>query len=245
MEDTQTIQSKTTIDGGTVYWIGSYDNTEVILIIGRTNFAKSDPFMEPLTNTLRRTNYTLMWYEDIGISLRRKLSLKEMRPIRWRWMRRVVKAAILLRHPHCWRYFWPGYIEKTSQIPFRCEKLREFIRSLGSEKNIVVISRSAGGIISSRIDDEPSIKKLICLGYPFKNPDKPEESERIEHLTHIKKPFFIIQGLHDIYGGKEVAIRYAQSPQISLSFVNSDHDLALSVPEGQQAIDQILSFIES
>ena len=87
-----------------------------------------------------------------------------------------------------------------------------------------VLSHSAGGIVSSLIADEPVITKLLCFGYPFKHPDEEDDLTRTEHLQLIKKPFLIIQGHQDVYGGPDVANRYALAPSVSISFIEADHD---------------------
>jgi predicted alpha/beta-hydrolase family hydrolase len=118
------------------------------------------------------------------------------------------------------------------------------MRSFSKDQNIFIISRSSGGRVASLIEDEPIIKKIICLSYPFKHPEKDEEPLRTKHLEYIQKPLLIIQGYKDAYGGKEVLEKYRLSPSISLSFLDTDHEFRLSESEWKDTVKKIKEFIE-
>lgn len=86
------------------------------------------------------------------------------------------------------------------------------------------MSHSAGGIIASTLADDSNIFGIICFGYPFKHPDKGEERYRTKFLKDIKKPFLVIQGTKDEYGGADVQNRYKLSPYIEFEFVEATHE---------------------
>lgn len=71
-------------------------------------------------------------------------------------------------------------------------------------KAFAVGGKSMGGRIASMVADEVGSKALICLGYPFHPPGKPNAA-RTEHLRKLKTPTLILQGTRDPFGGtKEV-----------------------------------------
>ena len=67
---------------------------------------------------------------------------------------------------------------------------------------------------------------LICLGYPFHPPGKPERL-RTAHLEEITCPALICQGERDPFGTKDEVAGYALSPAIGLEWLpDGNHDLA-------------------
>lgn len=89
------------------------------------------------------------------------------------------------------------------------------------------------------IADELQIKQLICLGYPFKHPEKKEEPGRYQHLKDLKTPFLIIQGTKDEYGGLGVTEKYELSPTIELFFVDTNHEFNISPEEWEKVQKKI------
>lgn len=122
---------------------------------------------------------------------------------------------------------------------------REVIRYLGDGKSIYILAHSAGGLLSSLIEDEKSIRKSVCFGYPFKSPQKGFEPHRTQHLAGLKKPLLIIQGRNDEYGGEEITDLYQFSPQIRLMFIDSDHNYQdIDATERSRIEAQIFAFLD-
>jgi hypothetical protein len=239
--------SRHILHGGTIHYLGARDNKNILLIIGRSNFQKDDGLIRSLVESLGYENYTVLWYEEKNIFTARLLELESKHylgaePVRG-IKKKIIKALILLKYPHRWEYFLPEALRKSDTIAVRTYRLRQFIQGLGRERSIVILSRSSGGRVASLVEDEPTIKKLICLGYPFKHPDRLPEPGRVQHLEHMKKPFLIIQGTQDEYGGEDVVRRYALSPQVVVSFIDTNHDFKVSKSEWKQIVAQIKSFI--
>jgi predicted alpha/beta-hydrolase family hydrolase len=137
-------------------------------------------------------------------------------------MRRCLKGLILIFHPSKWSYFvnWLSADQANDQAP----GIRRAIQAIGKNKSIFIMSHSAGGITALCLSHEINLCGIICFGYPFKHPDKGEESYRTKFLKDIQKPFLIIQGTRDEYGGKDVQNRYVLSPFIELEFVDATHE---------------------
>jgi len=117
--------------------------------------------------------------------------------------------------------------------PPRAEKLmpeyRAAIASLGATTPLVIGGKSMGGRVASMIADEyfarGEIAGLLCLGYPFHPPAKPEQL-RTAHLLELRTPTLICQGTRDPFGTSEEVAGYALSPAIEIRWLeDGDHDL--------------------
>ena len=98
------------------------------------------------------------------------------------------------------------------------------IEQLGPEK-LVIGGKSMGGRMASLVADRTGVAGLICLGYPFHPPGKPEKL-RTEHLETLKTPALICQGTRDPFGTKEQVARYPLAKSIQLHWAeDGNHDL--------------------
>ena len=80
-----------------------------------------------------------------------------------------------------------------------------------------------GGRTASMISDEIAPRGLICLGYPFHPPGKPERL-RTAHLEAIATPSLICQGTRDRFGNHADVAEYTLSEQIQLHWLeDGDH----------------------
>ena len=154
----------------------------------------------------------------------------------------MIKAIILAFFPSKWDYFLLR--EKRSKITDQINFYRRTLQSIGKGKTISILSHSAGGRIASHLTDEPNLARIICFGYPFKHPDKQEEPDRTDNLKIIQKPFLIIQGDQDEYGGMTAISRYELSPCIEFEFITSDHNYEkVSDVDWLRIINRIESFL--
>lgn len=137
------------------------------------------------------------------------------------------------------------YRKKTvNSIEFRCSNLRKKLSKLPKTKEIVLLSRSSGGRVSSLIADELNVRHVICLGYPFKHPQKLDEPERYLHLANVKTPTLIIQGIHDPYGGSDIEAKYNLSDKIEVYLADEDHDFTTNSQELKKAISKIIDWLQ-
>lgn len=98
------------------------------------------------------------------------------------------------------------------------------VSELGPER-LVVGGKSLGGRMASLIAGEAGVRGLVCLGYPFHPPGKPERL-RTAHLAELATPALIVQGTRDPFGRPEEVAGYALSPRIRLAWIeDGDHDL--------------------
>ena len=63
-------------------------------------------------------------------------------------------------------------------------------------QQLFIGGKSMGGRMASLVADELSVDGLVCLGYPFHPPGKPDRL-RTEHLETIRTRTVICQGERD------------------------------------------------
>ncbi len=121
------------------------------------------------------------------------------------------------------------------------EKLmQEFRQALACWKEstpLFIGGKSMGGRIASLLADEAfakgEITGLICLGYPFHAPGRPQRL-RIEHLQDLQTPTLICQGERDPFGSRKEVEGYALSSAIHFFWApDGDHDLKPRVKSGE------------
>jgi predicted alpha/beta-hydrolase family hydrolase len=117
--------------------------------------------------------------------------------------------------------------------PPRAEKaMPEYVaavEALGPGAPLVIGGKSMGGRVASMVADglhaEGRIAGLLCLGYPFHPPGRPEQL-RTAHLAALATPALICQGTRDPFGTQEEVAGYALSERIEIFWVeDGDHDL--------------------
>jgi uncharacterized protein len=101
--------------------------------------------------------------------------------------------------------------------------------ALAAPGPVVIGGKSMGGRVSSlaadRLHAEGRARGLLCLGYPFHPPGRPERP-RIAHLRDLKAPTLIVQGDRDPFGTPAEVAGYDLSPAIEILWLeDGDHDL--------------------
>ena len=83
--------------------------------------------------------------------------------------------------------------------------------------------KSMGGRMASMVADELGALGLVCLGYPFHPPGKPEKL-RTEHLAELRTPTLILQGTRDPFGNADEVTDYDLSEHIEVAWLtDGDH----------------------
>lgn len=244
------------LNGTHAAYLGSSASTKMLLFIGRSNTQKNSAPLQELLNRLVLDGYLLVWPKNRNQFTSEHLTNKSVRAVGWLnlafgqtesrakvWVRRILKGFILIGYPSRWDYFIDWL--KGNQSGEQTETYREVMRILGSNKSIFILSHSAGGITASRLANEDNLRGMICFGYPFKHPDKDEESYRTTELKNIEKPFLIIQGRQDEYGGTDVQRQYEFSQNIEFEFVEANHEYEnLSTDDWMRVVKRLASFLE-
>jgi pimeloyl-ACP methyl ester carboxylesterase len=241
---------------GVLSHMGSLSNPHMILFIGRSSTYKYSTPLLSLIKELNLKKYTLVWFEStnaaINSSIDRqfnssigKISCLLPEPfaplISTAW--KIFKVCSSIVRPAYWGYL-VSYL--SDPIDNQSQGYEKVIAFLGANKKIDILSHSAGGRIAVDLAKLNGIRKLICFGYPFKSPNKPADKRRTDPLMTVKKPFLIIQGKYDAYGGWEVLDKYCLSNTIEFSFVESDHEYAhLENSQWEIVTQRISRFLET
>lgn len=100
---------------------------------------------------------------------------------------------------------------------------KEVVDKLGGGRRLVIGGKSMGGRIASMVADEVGARGLVCLGYPFHPPGRPEKL-RTAHLETLTTPALIVQGTRDAFGTQEDVAGYRLSPAIRVVWLeDGDH----------------------
>ena len=109
------------------------------------------------------------------------------------------------------------------------DEYRHAVEDLGTRTPLIIGGKSMGGRVASMVAEElqkaGQIAGLLCLGYPFHPPEKPNQL-RTAHLEHLATPTLICQGTRDPFGTREEVATYKLSKAIEILWLeDGDHDL--------------------
>jgi predicted alpha/beta-hydrolase family hydrolase len=114
------------------------------------------------------------------------------------------------------------------------------VESLGGGSGWILGGKSLGGRIASVVADEVGARGLVCLGYPFHPPGRPERT-RTAHLAGLRTPGLIVQGTRDPFGRPDEVSGYVLSPSLRVVWIeDGDHDLRPRARSGR-SFDQNLA----
>lgn len=117
--------------------------------------------------------------------------------------------------------------------PVLRDSWKETIDMLGGASRLVIGGKSMGGRIASMVADEVGARGLVCLGYPFHPPGRPDKL-RTEHLEDLETPALIVQGTRDTFGTAEDVAGYALSPAIRVHWIeDGDHSFKPRASSGR------------
>jgi predicted alpha/beta-hydrolase family hydrolase len=119
-------------------------------------------------------------------------------------------------------------------------------------QRLLIGGKSLGGRMASLIADERAAAGLVCLGYPFHPPGKPDQL-RTEHLRTLRTPTLICQGTRDPFGKPEEVAEYRLAASIRLAWIeDGDHSFKPRRQSGRtweqnldQAVQAVLNFVAS
>lgn len=137
------------------------------------------------------------------------------------------------------------------RAPKLIARFEEALGLVGPVSEVIIGGKSMGGRIASMIADEVGAAGVVCLGYPFHPPGKPERL-RTEHLERLKTPTLIVQGTRDPFGTQEEVAGYSLSSAIELAWMqDGDHSFKPRKKSGRTleqnlatAADAVVGFIQ-
>ena len=136
-------------------------------------------------------------------------------------------------------------VDGKKRPPDRADKLlasfRAAIDQHGGAGKVVIGGKSMGGRMASLLAEEVDARGLVCLGYPFHPPGKPE-AMRTAHLLGMTMPALIVQGTRDNFGGQEELRALALPRNIHIHWIaDGDHSFKPRKSSGRteaQALDE-------
>ena len=146
--------------------------------------------------------------------------------------------------PYMQRRRTEGSKRPPDRQPVLLEAWRQVIHELGPG-NLVVGGKSMGGRMASLVADEAGVAGLLCLGYPFHPPGKPERT-RIDHLRQMATPTLIVQGTRDPFGNRDEVAGYPLDAGIAFHWAeDGNHDLAPRKRSGHTAEENLEAALEA
>jgi predicted alpha/beta-hydrolase family hydrolase len=126
-----------------------------------------------------------------------------------------------------------GHRGAPDREPILRESWLSAIDALGGGSRLAIGGKSLGGRIASMVADEARVRGLICLGYPFHPPGKPERL-RTKHLETLVTPALILQGTRDPFGSPQDVSGYRLSPSIRIAWIeDGDHSFKPRASSGR------------
>jgi len=159
-------------------------------------------------------------------------------------------AVVRFEFPYMRKRRAEGGRRPPDRAPVLMSTWRELVGTLGAAR-LVVGGKSMGGRIASMIADDVGAAGLVCLGYPFHPPGKPERL-RTAHLAALETPTLIVQGTRDRFGTPDEVAGYDLSPAIDVVWIeDGDHSLTPRKSSGRTpeqnlagAVDAVASFVD-
>lgn len=125
--------------------------------------------------------------------------------------------VITFDFPYMLRRQQTGKKSPPDRMPKLIDSFKQQISKISSDF-IVIGGKSMGGRVASMIADDVNASGVICMGYPFHPPGKPEKT-RTEHLKNIQTPTLILQGTRDTFGKPEEVSDYQLSNNICIDWL--------------------------
>jgi uncharacterized protein len=119
-----------------------------------------------------------------------------------------------------------GFVPKAERL---VDEYRALVAGAPQGGPLLIGGKSMGGRVASLAADElysaGQIAGLVCLGYPFHPPKKPDQL-RTRHLQGLACPALIVQGERDPFGSRAEVEALRLSSAIRFHWVgDGDHDL--------------------
>ena len=117
---------------------------------------------------------------------------------------------------------------------------------------LAIGGKSLGGRMASMVADEAEVRGLLCLGYPFHPPGRPDRL-RTAHLETLATPALILQGERDPFGRADEVPGYRLSDAVAVSWLpDGDHSFKPRKASGHTgegnlalAVERICGFLDT
>jgi hypothetical protein len=133
--------------------------------------------------------------------------------------------VIRFNFPYMLKRLEDGRQRPPDRQPVLLEQWRLAIDQVRTEHAgpLFIGGKSLGGRMASLLADEQQAAGLVCLGYPFHPPGRPERL-RTAHLAELQTPTLICQGERDSFGNRHEVAGYRLSAKIRIHWLSDgDH----------------------
>lgn len=149
------------------------------------------------------------------------------------------------------RFNFPYMVKRAEdgkrRPPDRAPKLLEAFEQVIAEhasQPVVIGGKSMGGRMASMLSENPMVKGIACLGFPFHPPGKVDKYKG-EHLASLEKPCLILQGERDTFGSREECSSFQFSNQVKIEFIpDGDHSFKPRKSSGHTETSNITLAVE-
>ncbi|HEY3173634.1 MAG TPA: alpha/beta family hydrolase [Thermoanaerobaculia bacterium] len=129
--------------------------------------------------------------------------------------------------------------------PVLRDSWKDAVEKLRGGGRLVIGGKSLGGRIASMVADEVGARGLVCLGYPFHPPGRPEKL-RTKHLETLRTPALVLQGTRDPFGTPDDVAGYRLSPAIRVVWIeDGDHSWKPRASSGRTLEQNMVEAIEA
>ncbi|WP_347330936.1 alpha/beta family hydrolase [Marinimicrobium locisalis] len=165
----------------------------------------------------------------------------------------VMATGLCERGIDLWRFEFPYMAERRrtgkkrppDRQPILLECWQTAIEEAAGDLPLLIGGKSMGGRMASLASQTPGVAGLVCLGYPFHPPGKPEKT-RLEPLQNLTVPALIVQGTRDPLGGKEEVAEYDLPPSLDWLWLDDgDHDFKPRVKSGHRQSEHWQSALDT
>ena len=175
------------------------------------------------------------------------------------WMTRVAKGlgergvrVVRFEFPYMAARRTGGKRGAPDRQPVLLDTFKKVIDEHGGGPKVAIGGKSMGGRMASLVADEVEACALICLGYPFHPPGKPEQL-RTAHLAGMKTRTLILQGTRDPFGTENEVPAYELSKAIRVEWLpDGEHSFKPRAASGRTeagnlelAIGKIVEFLNA
>jgi uncharacterized protein len=159
----------------------------------------------------------------------------------------LLSDALAQRGIEVWRFEFPymarrrhdGVKRPPDRAPVLLQEFSAAMAKAGGGGRVYIGGKSMGGRMASLLATEQACRGVICFGYPFHPPGKPDNL-RIEHFPDVKAPLMICHGERDPFGKRDEVVSWSLPDSVVLHWVaQGDHDFKAPLRSGLLWAQQI------
>jgi uncharacterized protein len=133
-----------------------------------------------------------------------------------------------------------GKKRPPDRAPVLLKAFAEALDKAGGAR-VFIGGKSMGGRMATMLAVERHCRGVVCFGYPFHPPGKPDKT-RLDHLPLMQVPALICQGERDPFGNRQEVAGYPLPTAVQLHWLaDGNHDLAPRKSSGVTAQENIKS----